>query len=52
MKINLNNFPFEYGAEVSNPIAEEGSRSFTLDNRSKYFIKKWSIDKIIFNDSI
>lgn len=51
MKINLNAFAFDYGTAVSNPTANEGNRSFSLNNQSGYVIKKWSIDKIIFKDN-
>jgi hypothetical protein len=52
MKINLNDFPFDYGVVVSNPTAKEGNRSFTLENLSGYVTKKWSIDKVIFKDEV
>lgn len=52
MKINLDNFSFDYGTAVSKPTAKDGARSFTLDNQSRYFIKRWSIDKVIFKDSV
>lgn len=48
MKVNLDDYSFEYGLAVSNPTAKEGNRSFTLENNSEYVIKKWNIDKVIF----
>ena len=50
MKIDLQNYPFEYGAAVSNPTAKENGRSFLLENQSKLIIKKWAIDKVVFKD--
>jgi hypothetical protein len=52
MRINLDDFDFEYGTAVSKPTAKEGSRSFTLDNQSGYFIRRWGIDEVIFKNSI
>jgi hypothetical protein len=52
MKINLDDYPFEYGKVVSRPAAEEGGRSFSLDNESKLVIKKWAIDRVVFKNRI
>ncbi len=52
MIIDLENFIFEYGKVVSYPSASEGGRSFTLDNQSKYVVRKWAVDKIVFKDRI
>ncbi|MDQ2752789.1 MAG: hypothetical protein M3R72_07180 [Bacteroidota bacterium] len=52
MKVNLNDYEYDYGKDVSNPTAEENGRSFTLQNESKFLIKKWAIDKVVFKDRI
>ena len=51
MKINLENFPFDYGKVVSNPSANEGGRSFILDNKSGHVIRRWAIDNVVFKNS-
>ncbi len=51
MKVDLRDFPHDYGTVVSNPTLKEHNRSFTLDNRSRYLVKKWRIDKVVFKDS-
>ena len=50
MKINLEDYAFEHGKVVSNPTAEENGRSFILQNDSKYIVRKWAIDKVIFKN--
>ncbi len=50
MKIDLNDFPFDYGNRESNPTASELGRSFTLRNDSKFIVKRWSIDKVVFKN--
>ncbi len=52
MRVNLNDYKYDYGKEVSNPTAEENGRSFTLQNESKCIVKKWAIDKVVFKDRI
>lgn len=52
MGINLDDFYFDYGTAVSKPTAKERGRSFILNNKSGYLIRRWSIDKVIFKDSI
>ena len=48
----MDDYPYEYGKVVSRPTAEEGRRSFSLDNESKLVIKKWAIDKVVFENRI
>ncbi len=50
MKVNLDDYEYEYGKDVSNPTVEENGRSFTLINESKFIIKKWAIDKKVFKN--
>ena len=50
MKINLEDFGYEYGKVVSFPAASEGGRSFILDNQSKYITRKWAIDTVVFKN--
>lgn len=50
MKINLDNYSFEYGKAVSKPTATENGRSFSLINESGCVVKKWAIDKVVFKD--
>jgi hypothetical protein len=50
MKINLENFAFEYGKVVSLPTARVGNRSFSLDNKSGHVVRKWAIDDEVFKD--
>ncbi len=50
MKVNLENFAFDYGKVVSYPTARVGSRSFTLDNKSGCIVRKWAIDTEVFKD--
>jgi len=48
MKLNLEQYAYVYGKVVSNPSANEGGRSFTLDNKSGYYVRKWAIDDVVF----
>ena len=48
MKINLEDFAYEYGKAVSFPTASEGGRSFVLDNQLNHVSRKWAIDKVVF----
>ena len=50
LKIDLSGFPFDYGTAVSNPTASEGSRSFRLDNQSAFIVRRWAIDKVVFEN--
>ena len=50
MKIDLNAFPYDYGNKESTPNAAESGRSFTLRNDSKFIVKRWSIDKVVFKN--
>jgi len=50
MKINLEDFAFEYGKAVSFPTAKVGNRSFILDNKSGHITRKWAIDAEVFKN--
>ena len=52
MKVNLNDYSYDYGTAVSRPTASEFGRTFILDNKSKYIAKKWAIDKVVFRGKI
>ena len=49
MKLNLEHYAYDYGKVVSNPSANEGGRSFTLDNKSGHKVRKWAIDNVVFS---
>jgi len=51
MKVNLEDHPFHYGKVVSNPSASEKGRSFSLDNKSGYVVRRWAIDRVVFKDN-
>jgi hypothetical protein len=51
MSIELTDFEFEYGIAVKIAVASEKGRSFKLENKSEFIIKRWAIDKIVFKNS-
>ena len=51
MSIELADFEFDYGTAIKVVVASEKGRSFKLENESKFIIKRWAIDKIVFKNS-
>ena len=52
MKIDLETHPYDYGKVVSNATASEGGRTFILDNKSGYIMRRWAIDNVVFKKRV